>query len=397
MSLNTLRVACAISGADHDLAQQSNRRDRELIVAEAVALLLVGVFVTLAWSVTLGIFMHPVLALACAAVVGGSIFMLDRAIVMSDWRLAGVLAITRSPAEKRKAFGQLLARIGVAMVLALGTSFGLTLKMFEGRIVSGLQQQRTEANAPLMALLASRSEQVERQLVGSLDSDIDALRAQFEAAFQRQQDSDTRRNELLLSVREARLNADRERVGDMRGSPRGEGPRYREFRRLEAAANELAADASRTVEAAIALQETLKVEIDAKQQALVAAREQLAGELQMLRDEIERDPRWVPERSDVLSRYSMLHRLKDDPLDGMATVLLSLGCMALLITLELVVLIMKIFFTPASVYKLRLILETRLEAARAKLQYDQDLAALRGGPQRAVLRLVGHDEVPQAN
>lgn len=392
MSINTLYIACAISGADYDLAQQANRRDRELIVTEAIALLLVGVFVTLAWSVTLAIFVHPAIAVACAAVVGGSIFMLDRAIVMSDWRLAGVLATTRSPAEKRKAFGQLLARIGVAVVLALGTSFGLTLKMFEGRIVSGLQQQRTEANAPLMELLAQRSGQVERQLLGTLDADIDALRAQFQAAFQRQQDADAQRNEVLQSVREARLNADRERVGDMRGSPRGEGPRYREFRRLEAAATEMATEASRTVEAAIAQQEALKIEIGAKQQALVVAREQLTGELKMLREEIERDPRWVPERSDVLSRYSMLHRLKDDPLDGMATVLLSLGCMALLMTLELVVLIMKVFFTPASVYKLRLVLETRLEAARAKLQYDHDLAALRGGPQRAVLRLVGRED-----
>lgn len=388
-----LLVACVITGADYDIALESCRRDRWLIISEALVLSLVGLLLWSAWTITIATFSDSrAVAMGGATLVAGLMFMLDRFISLSDSRLSGVLGTPMSLLSNAKYVGLMGLRIGVAAVLSLGTATGLTMAMFKGRIDTALQQERIEANAPLVDALRVRSERAERQLLGTLETDVETLRAQFASAAARQQEAETQLNEATRSAHQARLDMDSQLHGDAPPYKPGEGPMFREWKRRETLAEQTSATATAVMQAAMAQQESLKAEIAAKQQAIVTARAQLAGELEMLRTQTERDPRWLPERTDPLSRYATLQRLKRDPRDGDATRYIAWGANVAMLMLELSFLLIKLCFAPATVYKLRLITAIRLEAAAVSHRYDRDLAASRGGATRAVLRVIKRDD-----
>jgi len=259
------------------------------------------------------------------------------------------------------------------------TALGVTLALFDGRIEQGLREQRGQANAPLVEAAQSEAQAIKQQLLGNLEQDITAVRGQLQLAVDNQRQALQTAQSLRTLANEARSEADKELKGDAKNSPAGPGSRHREWQRRETGAQSAESAARDAAQMAKEQQQTLKEEIDAKQQDLQDARGTVEQELTRLQRRMESDTRWQPERGDLLSRITMLSKLKQDPVDGAATRGVYLIAISCLIAFELMFLIIKLFFMPPSVYKLRLITATRAEGLKVREDHDEEIARVLGG------------------
>lgn len=388
MASKLFQALCLIAGADRDIAEQCNDRDRQLIGSEAAWIVLIAILAWTAWWIALRTLDMPALEAAMVAVIVACfIFMFDRAMAASDWRLVGVLAQPMSLRERIPHGLVIAGRVIVSFILAQTTALGVTLWLFEGRIEQGLREDRNAANAPLMREFEADVEAVEGQLLGNLQSDIAALRAQLDLAVDNQRQALQTAQSARQLASEARSAADAERKGDAKNSPAGDGRRFREWQRRENEAQSAEAAAREAAQMAHKMQQTLHEQIDTKQSDLLAARQMAEQDILKLQKRLESDPRWQPERGDLLSRVNTLGRLKEDPVEGTATTRIDYLVTSCLLVFELMFLIIKLFFMPPSVYKLRLITATRLEALRVKEDHDEDIAGVLGGVPYAQLHI----------
>jgi hypothetical protein len=65
------------------------------------------------------------------------------------------------------------------------------------------------------------------------------------------------------------------------------------------------------------------------------------------------------------------------------------GAILVLMTLELMFLLIKIVFAPASVYTVRLIARTKAEAATVNAEFERKMQDIQQGRPRRTLRVVG--------
>ncbi len=381
-----LRLACCIARADFDLASVSNHFDRMTIVANAALLLALGVLAAIAWTAFWASFLPLWVALPLGLLVGAIVFGIDQAIAASDWELAGVL---RTEPPGKAYWFKATARVLFAFLLAQATATGVTLWMFGDTIEAHLQDQRTARNVPIEIEYAKRKEELKASLLDPITKEIEARQLE-RAALQRQvEQALTDRDTANRNASQARIEAGREADGGLPGYIRGEGPRYREAKRQEAEAAVLATGVSNdvrawqtrigTVEQSIAQLTTV---LDRKQAEYHAQAIDLDAQKQ-------RDPRWVLERNDPLMRYIALHEIQQDAKVGGAAKEFRWLMVAVLLTLELSFLIVKLACAPASVYTVRLIARTKREASEVSAEHARDIESIHSGRPRGNLRVVG--------
>lgn len=368
-----MRFCCLVAGADYELVRDASRIDRMTVAGNAVQLLLVGMLAVLAWSVFFGSFLPVHKAVPVGLLIGAIVFMLDRAMCVSDWSLTGVL---RSGPPSVGTCLKVAGRVGVALMLAIATAAGVVLALCAGAIDQHMRIERQTRNQPVIDEFAALKREVRDRLTGPLVAELEVLkeeRARLQRSIEEREGTLT---EARQRAAEARVEAGRERDGGLKGYVRGAGPRYRDALRLEREAQVAAQQSTQDTARLQRRFDELGAVITAKGTELRAAMASAAAEEARIDLRMQQDSRWSPERNDPMSRAMALEAMQRDPAMGRMVEKFELQAKVTLITLELAFLLIKLM-SPASVYVVRLIRRTKEEAAREAHEHQEFLRNLR--------------------
>ncbi|MDQ3958994.1 MAG: DUF4407 domain-containing protein [Pseudomonadota bacterium] len=383
MNNTFLLFSCYITRSDPQLCARSNQFDQITIAANAIALLTLCLVSTLAWTVFFASFLTTWKALPLGLLCALIIAQVEAAIAASDWELAGVLR--HKPPSVASCF-RITIRLLIAWVLAQATAVGVTLNLYAGAIQNRLQNQRTAQNVEVEKEYATRRDELRSRFIGSLDKELEAAqkaRLLSEEALRRLQ---VQRNAAQDRSAAAYIEAGRELNGLNR--PKGPGERYNDANRQRDVAERLQASTTEEInqESASLIQLNSRIEKLNEQKKGQGIALQTAEE--ELEEEKRQDPRWVPKHDDPLLRYIALQELKQDAVYGQAVEQFDLLAKIVLVTFELMFLLTKVVFAPSSVYLVRLIAQTKLEAARVAAELESELSEINRNRRQPDLRVV---------
>jgi hypothetical protein len=378
-----LLFSCYISRADPHLCAQSNQFDQITIAANAIAILTLAVLSTLAWTVFFQSFLPTWKALPLGVLCALIIVQVEAAMAASDWQLAGVLS-TGLPSPVY--WFRITLRLLIAWLFAQATAVGVTLGLFDGPIQTHLQQQLTAQNAPVETEYATRRNEIRSGTIGSIEKELtaaqDARLLSEKALRQLQVKKDTAQDRSDTAY----IEEGREERGLDR--PRGKGARYDDQKRQRDVAEGLKTSATEEINQE---RESLKL-LNARIEELLKQKRAQARALQKAEKALERekrqDPRLIPKRDDPLLRYIALQELKQDAVYGQAVEQFDLLAKIVLVAFELMFLLIKIVFKPPDGYLVRLIAQTKLEAARVAAELESELSEINRNRKQPDLRVV---------
>ncbi len=386
MNKTFLLFSCYISRADPHLCAQSNQFDQITIAANAIAILTLAVLSTLAWTVFFQSFLPTWKALPLGVLCALIIVQVEAAMAASDWQLAGVLS-TGLPSPVY--WFRITLRLLIAWLFAQATAVGVTLGLFDGPIQTHLQQQLTAQNAPVETEYATRRNEIRSGIIGSIERELDAAQAargRIEEALRQLQ---VKKDNAQTSSDTAYIEEGREERGLDR--PRGRGARYDDAKRHRDVAEGLNKSTTAEINR---LQDSLKP-LNSRIEELLKQKRAQARALQKAEKALEKeklqDPRWITKRDDPLLRYIALQELKQDAVYGQAVEQFDLLAKIVLVIFELMFLLTKVVFAPSSVYLVRLIAQTKLEAAKVAAELESELSEIHRNRKQPDLRVVSSD------
>lgn len=370
-----MRFACLVAGADYELLRSCSSLDRMIVGGNAVVLMLVGTLAFVVWSALFSAFLPMGVALPLGLLIASMIFMLDRAMSMSDWSLSGVL---RTGPMKPGDWLKLALRVAVALVLAWATALGAVLVLFGDAVDDHVKRERELRNRPVMSEAQQHRQQARQRLVAPLESELALLDSERGRLQEALRERETAVVEMRQRAARARIEAEREREGGLRGYVAGAGPRFRDAMRQEREAN---AAVSMAAQDAVRMQQrfdNLSARVADKREELRQASAQLAAESRRIEAAMLADARWVQGRSGPLARLIALEQMRADPVTGRAIGRIEWLAKATLVVLELTFLLIKTLLSPASVYVVKLSLRTKLDASREVHRFLDALREVRG-------------------
>jgi hypothetical protein len=383
----SLLFSCYITRSDPNLCAKSNLFDQITIAANAIAILTLAVLSTLAWTVFFASFLPAWQALPLGFLCALIIVQVEAAMAASDWELAGVLRTGRPSAAY---WFRIALRLFIALFLAQATSVGVTLNLFAGAILTHLQQQLTRKNAPVETEYATRRNEIRSRLLGSIEDELGAAqkaRADSDKALQQLQ---VKKDNAQTLSGTAYIEEGREERGLDR--PRGKGARYDDAKRHRDVAEGLKKSITKEIKRERA---SLKL-LNSRIEDLLKQKKAQAIALHEAEEKLEKeklhDPRWVAKYDDPLLRYIALQELKRDPVYGQAVEQFDWLAKIVLIAFELMFLLIKIVFAPSSVYLVRLIAQTKREAAIVLAELEAELSNINSKRRQPDLRVVSSNE-----
>jgi uncharacterized protein DUF4407 len=381
-----LLFSCYITRSDPDICFKSKPFDQITIAANAIAILTLAVVATLSWTVFFQSFLPTWKALPLGVLCALIIVQVEAAMAASDWQLAGVLS-TGLPSPVY--WFRITLRLLIAWLFAQATAVGVTLGLFDGPIQTHLQQQLTAQNAPVETEYATRRNEIRSGIIGSIEKELtaaqDARLLSEKALRQLQLKKDTAQDRSGTAY----IEEGREERGLDR--PRGQGARYDDAKRQRDVAEGLKTSATEEINQE---RESLKL-LNARIEELLKQKREQGKELQEAEEKLEKekrqDPRLIPKRDDPLLRYMALQDLKQDAVYGQAVEQFDLLAKIVLVAFELMFLLIKIVFKPPDGYLVRLIAQTKLEAAIELVKLEAELGNLNRKRRKPDLRVVSSD------
>lgn len=365
-----LRLCCIITHADPDIAGQSNKFDQRTIIKNAAALIAVFALESVLWSAVLANRLAIGAAIALAMLIATFIYLIDQSIGAGDWELRGVLR-ERAPFSldvgRRILRGLLLlSRVAMAIWLAFITGENVTLWWYAPTIDNHLQAKRSVQNARLKEEYDAHRDLAAQPLL-TTQTELTATKEERANLQRRIQKALTARDEAVKRASDARVEMEREEHGLER--TKGRGPRFHDAQRQVQEANYLLSVAEGNLSADQARLKDLEDRIAQLDHALAERGQEFEEKSRGVDDQLKHDPRYVPERVDYLGRALALQEMQEDPVTGwVATRDYWLYAIAIVI-LELTFILNTQVGAPASVYTLRLIARTRLEAHQVDAEF----------------------------
>lgn len=368
-------VTCFFTRTDLHVLSKSNRFDRNHVIWTAIALLLAFIIHTALWTNVASLLVtNGVLALLAGVTIASLICTLEAAMAASDWSLAGIL---RQPGFDRSRVALIGGRILVAIILSYATSLTFGLWLHGPELLHRQEAERRATNAPLIEEARREKARLHGELVQPVERALAQAEAERAALRVVAEQSSREERAAWASAETAALEAQAEYNGLDR--LKGPGPRYKDaMLREQQARAETASAHQREVQAR---QASLK--LDRQVETLRIDLKRVSGEFEAKSLEIDariaRDDRYELRRDSLLSRLIAIGKIYRDPEAGDAASHLHYVTQITLICFELILLMVKIVFAPASCYQVRIIASTRLEAARINEEFARELAALRAG------------------
>jgi hypothetical protein len=376
-----LRLCCVITRADPDIASQSSKFDQRTIVTNAVALISGFVLAALLWGACLASLLSTWAAVSLGMLIALFIFLIDQSICAGDWELRGVL-------RERASFsihylgrlirrGTVLAlRITLAGVLSLTTGMYATLWWFGAAIDNHLQAERSVQNARLEQEYAGLKADLASRLLSRAETELKATNEERASVQRRTQEALSARDKAAKRASAARIEMEREEQGLERA--KGRGARFHDAQSQEQEANHLLSIAQDNLGADQARFRELEARFVQLNLTLEARNKDFQTQSLALDEKLKHDPRFIPERNDFLMRHQALEKIKTDPAYGRTATYISWLTTLTLVTLEMAFFLITQVAAPASVYTLRLIARTRLEAQQVDAEFVRNTRNLDG-------------------
>jgi len=368
-------------------------------------------------------------------VIALTVFMFDRALYQSDWFYQGLLR--QSPAQGQAGgagSARRFLRIGIRLAMSFGLAWVialfLELAIFSDTITDKIKRDHVTVNQPVYQKIEQYQAEVggeieaRRKRLAVLESlyreDLAAAPvidvpepAQLEDLAQQIKALDAQENALRADLRQiqesiksyaADMNAEQlgQRINAANSGRVGAGPRYQfarqqkevyeaqraareaEIAELRAKRDDLRAMQTPLASDVTARREQARATVQGKRDALKAQAEQARTELKELeatrlsRIEDFRQMALTASgfqkiKDDPLSRMTAYQELKSDPKDGDTITLFSWMTKFLIIFLEIVPVVAKLFFSPPSAYAARI--QAEVERERRRIQRELDQAA----------------------
>lgn len=369
-------VTCFFTRTDLDVLAESNRFDRNHVIWTAIALLLAFVIHTALWTNVASLLVaNGTSALLAGVMIASLICTLEAAMAASDWSLAGVL---RQAGFDRSRAALIGGRILVAIILSYATSLAFGLWLHGPELIHRQEAERRAANAPLIEEARREKARLHGELVQPVERALAQAEAERAALRLVAEQSSREERAAGASAERAALEAQAEYNGLDRRL-KGPGPRYKDaMLREQQARAETAGAHQREVQAR---QASLK--LDRQVETLRIDLKDVSGRFAAKSLEIDAritsNDRYELRRDSLLSRLIGMGKIYRDPEAGDAAFHLHYVTQITLICFELILLMVKIVFAPASCYQVRIIARTRLEAARINEALARELAALHAG------------------
>jgi hypothetical protein len=373
-----------------------------------------------------------------SSVIALTVFMFDRALYQSDWFYQGFLWLSGSAADggagggkSARRFLRITIRLGMSFGLAWVIAVFLELAIFSDTITDKIKRDHVAANQPVFqkieqfqAGLAAEIEQRRKSLAALETVYRDELAkapaaeiaepAQFGEFEQQIQALDAQENELRAELRliqeqikgyAADMNAEQlgQRVSAGSSGRAGAGPRYQFAKQqkevyeaqaatreseiaqlrvkrddLRAAQGRLAADVTaRRDQARTAVQgkrDAVQAQVEAARNSLKELEASLLLRIDDFRQKALAASDFQKQKDDPLSRMTAYQELKSDPKDGDTITLFSWMTKFLIIFLEIVPVVAKLFFSPPSVYAARIQADVERERRRIRRELDLSVA-----------------------
>jgi len=372
-----LKLACAITLENYDLALRSNPRDQKYLIRDALVLVLLFVLQVVMWSIVLNIVTNePVIAGGIALMIAFIVLALDQAIGGSASKAEGFLS--EDPWWKRM-LGRVFPismRLMVTVPLSIATSLAVTLVLLDGAILNQLHQQKNEINRPLTQEYRDQEAKLEAQLLEpgaqrlvSLENEVKELNR----AIRLEADN-------LKSLRENRDQLKLEQQCQFEGKQlkgcihdeyeKGDGPIYKEYQRQIDREEASIKDSRDNLQLMQSQMRGLQDQIGRAQESFSNAQARLQEEKRRLAREKADDPRFLESQDGLLLRLQALNELRKAPDSGDMAQMLAFLAMFVLMTLDLSFVIIKLFFPPASVYQLRSTEAARVEARGLRAEFS---------------------------
>jgi Domain of unknown function (DUF4407) len=282
-------------------------------------------------------------------------------------------------------------RLAMTVVLSTATSTGASMAMFHDAIKTQLDQDVRGKNRQIEEQYAQRLREQRTLRFGTVESEVERLTA-----------SAGEMTRVLDAARQLRATASQraeaygiETDRELKGAPgykAGAGSKYREALARKVAADSDLAKADSDIGTYEARLTEAQKKLDKASADLSAAETAFAGEAAQI-DE-EKKSHLIPDRNDALMSYLALEEVYADSRFGTAARHFSWLMMVVLMTFELSYVVVRAWFTHASVYMALLIADTKKRADWAAADYvnsrdgfrrPQDASALKG---RAPLRFL---------
>lgn len=368
-----VRIACVLVRSNPEILVLAPRQDHYAVVCEALLLSVVAGVTGLAWTAFWAQFLSLPAACAFGALAGFFIFLIDQAIGAADWRLTGVL---RQPGTHRgwQTHARLGMRLAMTVILSTATSTGASMAMFHDAIRTQLDNDVRGKNRQIEEQYAERMREHRTLRFGSLEADVQRLTASVADATRVLDAARQLRATASQRAETYEVEADRELKGAP-GYKAGAGSKYREAQARKLAADSDLAKVASDIETYEPRLTQAQAKLDAATAALREAEAAFVGEAAQI-DE-ERRSKLVPDRNDALMSYLALQEVYEDPRFGEAARHFSWLMMAVLMTFELSYVVVRVWFSHASVYMALLIADTKKRADLAAADYERHGNALR--------------------
>jgi hypothetical protein len=367
------QAACVLVACNSELLRRSPLHDRLVVVGEAMLLLLVACASGAAWTVFWTRFASIPVGLACGLFACAFILLIDRAVGSAEWILSGIL---RRPGLRHghDHWARLAIRVLITLVLSFATSTGATMAMDHVAIIRQIDHNRFEENKKISADFEGRKSDLRKQSLGLVIAEADRIKGIV---------ADTTR--LLDAARGARADAlsqrqiaDTEAARELKGHPgyrRGGGPLYRAALAKRQEADTALAKADSDIAIYDPRLADANAKLDAVNADLRAGDERIKSGMAKLED--EKQAALIPDGYDALMGYMALQQIYDDPREGPAALFFSHLMMAVLMTVELSYVVVRLFFSPASICTALTIKETKIEAETIAADYERESHEIR--------------------
>lgn len=396
-------LASVIAGHDADLVGQENRGERTQVAFQAVTLLWAFAFAAMLWWAYLRLLTTPEVAVGIALFIACGIYLLDRSIVASDWHPTGVLKLKNWHKDLAR-WGGLTTRIVLAFILSYATATGAITYLYRDQIVQWLEHDRSERNKPLIVeydkKIAEEKAAVKSNQLETLQADLKALNAEREAMLKQTSSAAAAAESFQERASAMRIEADRQlhggKIGD-RQYKAGAGVMYGEAARQEKEANRAVQRANDSAKASQSRIAEVDARIDAKQKEIASTQERTVAREKELLAQRDKDPRWVIAATGPLALQRGLNGLSKDPVDGEVVSFNAWLLKAVIVLLELIPVLTKTLFAPASILVVRYTKRVREEAARLSAEFARNRDGIDEQRQRPDLHVVGGQRIDPAD
>ncbi|WP_290575881.1 DUF4407 domain-containing protein [Ketobacter sp.] len=352
-------LVCTTTLTDYDLMKECPKREKDAVFHNLIIFILQFIFIFTLMSATLHIFLDLLPAMLLSGVISLSVVMMEIRMISSIWNQHGVLA----DRFQFKDLGLLLIRLSLAFVFATAYAISAELYVFGTDIDLLAKQKNDHRNVSLIEYYENQKQEKKAYMeknehsLKTIQEEINQLKDQISLI-------DVDLNSLANQKIELGRLMKVEELG-LEGRPAGKSLKYLEY------ANNYQSVVEKIEKQQFA-KDHLENELTRLTQKYEALSEQLETENRAM---IEFDPRLLAAQhrdfeatipNGLSARFRLLQELKRDPVNGSSYVYFSWVIKIVMMTLELLPLLTKFFFSSASLYLERLLSQTRIQAAELR-------------------------------